>query len=254
MDVIRNRASDENRARNISHESDAVSCLEHVIEALTGNVLQIPKERLRTMCMSLSTDKETVYAGTESGVAVRWRDRLGNHAFIHQVDRAHKVEKLFEDVLEQSDMRWAVEFIEGIDSILDTDQSTKSMRVARSIDESFRTLKRHIKTRFIQYSVQSMESVINQYATLVMTIENILAANSDLDPVRLNQLKVLGDFNLIPTGLVLIHTFGLGVRISKASQGDAYTLWDDADAIEKFKDKLLQLVSEPESNPLLCQH
>ena len=86
-------------------------------------------------------------------------------------------------------MRWAVEFIEGIYSILDNDQSTKSMRVARAMDELFRTLKRHIKTRFMQYPVLSMESVINKYATLVMTIENILAAKSDLDLVRLNQLS-----------------------------------------------------------------
>ena len=52
----------------------------------------------------------------------------------------------------------------------------------------------------------------------------------------------------------MIHTFGFVVRISKASQEDPYTVWDDADANEKFKDKLLQLVSEVESNPLLCQN
>ena len=223
VDVIRNRASETDTAEGVTHESDAIGCLEHISDAL-ASVLGLSPQLISTMCFSMGSDKEAVYSGLQSGVAARWRDKFNNNAFLHLLDRPHKVELLFDSVLRSSQFPWAKQFLEiDIDKIVGAiGRSSKLMRLARRIDASFTALRRPVETRFVEYTVSSIGSIIKQFGQIAMTIEN--DERHDSDPAKLNALEALCNIEFIPTALVLVYLLEIAKKVSKAGQKATYSL------------------------------
>ncbi|XP_043192867.1 uncharacterized protein LOC122365592 isoform X3 [Amphibalanus amphitrite] len=253
VDVIRNRASEADAAEGVTHESDAVGCLEHICDVLTKSVLDLSPRSVGTMCFSMSSDKEAVYAGQQSGVAVRWRERFNNNAFLHLLDRAHKVELWTDSVFRKDEFQWARVFIRSnVDKVVGAiNRSSKLMRLARRIDPTFTVLYRNVDTRFIEYTVLAINSIIKQYGNVVMTIEN--DGRRDNDPDKLQALDVLCDIDFIPTALVLLYVLDIVKKVSKAAQKATYSLWDDRKAIDACR-LALQEACDGKSNPLIRKH
>ena len=254
VDVIRNYTDDDEPGR---HETDAIGCFNHIKQSLK-KVLDLEDEEVGRRCMSFSSDNEAVYSGEKSGLAVRWRGHFKNSAFLHLLDRAHKVEALFRLVINQSgSFSWAYTLLHStIKQIVDT-MTSKTMRLAREIDASFTQLHRMIATRFIAFSVRALDSIILQYNAIVYVLENKCSDDSVPNDKRLlcrTLLKVILDEEFILSALILAHTLQLGADVSLISQKDNFSIWDDADATARFKENLICLERSPDSNPFLSKH
>ena len=254
VDVIRNRASEADTVEGVTHESDAVGCLEHISDTLTSILGGLSPKLISTMCFSMSSDKEAVYSGLQAGVAARWRDKFHNDALLHLLDRPHKIELLFDSVLKSNQFPWAKQFLEiDIDKVVGAiGRSSKLMRLARRIDASFTALRRPVETRFVEYTVSSIASIIKQFGQIVMTIEN--DERQDSDPAKLCALEALCNIDFIPTALVLIYLLEIAKKVSKAGQKATYSLWDDHKASTACRQSLIDASENRKSNPHLRKH
>ena len=127
VDVIRNYGDDDEPGR---HETDAVGCFAHIRRSLK-DILGFKDDEVASRCMSFSSDNEAVYSGDKAGLAVRWKSHFDNHAFLHLLDRAHKIEALYRFVINQTGpFLWAHSLLHcTIKQVVDT-MTSKTMRCA----------------------------------------------------------------------------------------------------------------------------
>ena len=208
--------------------------------------------------MSFSSDNEAVYSGDKAGLAVRWKSHFDNHAFLHLLDRAHKIEALHRYVINHTGpFQWAYSLLHcTIKQVVDT-MTSKTMCSARQIDAEFTQLHRMVATRFIAFSVRALDSKLNQYGAIVSVLEDKHSDSStpnDKKLMCLNTLKVLLDEKFILSALILSRTLELGAHVSLQSQADNYSIWDDAHVVERFKEGLLCLEKSPQANTLIQKH
>ena len=153
--------------------------------------------------------------------------------------------------------QWAYMLLHNsIKQIVDT-MTSKTMRSARQIGADFTQLHRMIATRFIAFSVRALNAIINNYGTIVCVLED---KHSDPKTAKDKQLmcrtvlKLLLDEKFIVSMLILAYTLQLGAHVSLTSQKDNYSIWDEADAVARFKSNLYCLEKSPQSNTLIEKH
>ena len=104
LDVIRHHEDADEPGR---HETDAIGCFAHIRRSLE-KVLALNTDTIASRCMPFSSDNEAVYSGEKTGLAVRWKSHFNNQAFLHLLDRAHKIEALYRFVINQTGpFQWA---------------------------------------------------------------------------------------------------------------------------------------------------